>query len=137
MSTKLGKDYKFGKLIWLCGSSENQVLPPNFIKLAKDVYMPDFIAASDCMLGTVKEKEALNILLEFISGGSISSLLGKFGSFPEAKRIDGLVEAFSQQTPLMLYATPTVLDTSKKNVGARKKLLFKEKATGGGSFGCS
>ncbi|KAL8147590.1 hypothetical protein AgCh_005056 [Apium graveolens] len=26
------------------------VLPPNFIKLAKDVYMPDFIAASDCML---------------------------------------------------------------------------------------
>ncbi|KAL8155755.1 hypothetical protein AgCh_000966 [Apium graveolens] len=47
----LEKDYKFGKLIWLCGSSENQVLPPNFIKLAKDVYMPDFIAASDCKLG--------------------------------------------------------------------------------------
>ncbi|KAL8115452.1 hypothetical protein AgCh_022083 [Apium graveolens] len=47
----LEKDYKFGKLIWLCGSSESHVLPPNFIKLAKDVYMPDFIAASDCKLG--------------------------------------------------------------------------------------
>ncbi|KAL8121653.1 hypothetical protein AgCh_018402 [Apium graveolens] len=28
------------------------VLPPNFIKLAKDVYMSDFIVASDCKLGT-------------------------------------------------------------------------------------
>lgn len=29
------------------------------------------------------EEETLNILLEFVPGGSISSLLGKFGSFPE------------------------------------------------------
>ncbi|XP_020672824.2 mitogen-activated protein kinase kinase kinase NPK1-like isoform X2 [Dendrobium catenatum] len=35
-------------------------------------------------LGTVREEETLNILLEFVPGGSISSLLGKFGSFPEA-----------------------------------------------------
>jgi serine/threonine protein kinase len=34
-------------------------------------------------LGTVREEETLNILLEFVPGGSISSLLGKFGSFPE------------------------------------------------------
>lgn len=38
-------------LFQVCGSSEDQVLPPNFIKLAKDVYTPDLIAASDCMLG--------------------------------------------------------------------------------------
>ncbi|KAL6013590.1 Mitogen-activated protein kinase kinase kinase npk1 [Asimina triloba] len=35
-------------------------------------------------LGTAREDENLNILLEFVPGGSISSLLGKFGSFPEA-----------------------------------------------------
>lgn len=35
-------------------------------------------------LGTAREEEALNILLEFVPGGSISSLLGKFGSFPES-----------------------------------------------------
>lgn len=35
-------------------------------------------------LGTVREEETLNILLEFVPGGSISSLLGKFGSFPES-----------------------------------------------------
>ncbi|XP_072982338.1 mitogen-activated protein kinase kinase kinase NPK1-like isoform X1 [Typha latifolia] len=35
-------------------------------------------------LGTAREEDTLNILLEFVPGGSISSLLGKFGSFPEA-----------------------------------------------------
>lgn len=35
-------------------------------------------------LGTAREKDSLNILLEFVPGGSISSLLGKFGSFPES-----------------------------------------------------
>ncbi|KAF3782156.1 Mitogen-activated protein kinase kinase kinase [Nymphaea thermarum] len=34
-------------------------------------------------LGTAREDEALNIRMEFVPGGSISSLLGKFGSFPE------------------------------------------------------
>ncbi|KAJ8442742.1 hypothetical protein Cgig2_011012 [Carnegiea gigantea] len=35
-------------------------------------------------LGTAREDDALNILLEFVPGGSIASLLGKFGSFPES-----------------------------------------------------
>lgn len=35
-------------------------------------------------LGTAREEDALNILLEFVPGGSIASLLGKFGSFPES-----------------------------------------------------
>ncbi|CAN0897121.1 Mitogen-activated protein kinase kinase kinase ANP1 [Linum grandiflorum] len=35
-------------------------------------------------LGTVREEGSLNILLEFVPGGSMSSLLGKFGPFPEA-----------------------------------------------------
>ncbi|KAI3521342.1 hypothetical protein L1887_10805 [Cichorium endivia] len=35
-------------------------------------------------IGIVREEETINILLEFVPGGSISSLLGKFGPFPEA-----------------------------------------------------
>lgn len=38
-------------LIQVCGASETAELPPNFVKLAKDAYTPDIIAASDCMLG--------------------------------------------------------------------------------------
>ncbi|CAL5377615.1 unnamed protein product [Camellia sinensis] len=34
-------------------------------------------------LGTTREEASLNILLEIVPGGSITSLLGKFGSFPE------------------------------------------------------
>ncbi|WOH14371.1 hypothetical protein DCAR_0933890 [Daucus carota subsp. sativus] len=50
------------------------------VKLLKNLSHPNIVR----YLGTVKEEETLNILLEFVSGGSISSLLGKFGSFPEA-----------------------------------------------------
>ncbi|KAK7320756.1 hypothetical protein VNO77_30525 [Canavalia gladiata] len=42
-----------GWLCLVCGASENENLPPNFIKLAKDAYTPDLIAASDCMLGKI------------------------------------------------------------------------------------
>lgn len=35
----------------VCGASDTQELPQNFIKLAKNAYTPDLIAASDCMLG--------------------------------------------------------------------------------------
>ncbi|CAL5347186.1 unnamed protein product [Camellia sinensis] len=35
-------------------------------------------------LETTREEESFNILLEFVPGGSISSLLGKFSSFPES-----------------------------------------------------
>ena len=38
-------------VIQVCGASDDQELPPNFVKLAKDAYTPDLIAASDCMLG--------------------------------------------------------------------------------------
>uniref|UniRef100_A0A2P2MS76 Uncharacterized protein n=1 Tax=Rhizophora mucronata TaxID=61149 RepID=A0A2P2MS76_RHIMU len=40
-----------GWLCLVCGASNSRELPPNFIKLAKDAYTPDLIAASDCMLG--------------------------------------------------------------------------------------
>lgn len=42
-----------GWLCLVCGASDTQELPPNFIKLAKDAYTPDLIAASDCMLGKI------------------------------------------------------------------------------------
>ncbi|CAI9784736.1 unnamed protein product [Fraxinus pennsylvanica] len=55
----------------VCGSSENQNLPPNFVKLAKDSYTPDLIAASDCMLGkigygTVSEALAYKVPFVFV-----------------------------------------------------------------------
>ncbi|XP_057959403.1 L-arabinokinase-like [Malania oleifera] len=58
-----------GWLCLVCGASESQVLPPNFIKLAKDVYTPDLIAASDCMLGKIgygTVSEALAYKLPFV-----------------------------------------------------------------------
>ncbi|GAB2266545.1 Mitogen-activated protein kinase kinase kinase npk1 [Dionaea muscipula] len=50
------------------------------VKLLKNLSHPNIVR----YLGTAREEEALNILLEFVPGGSISSLLGNFGSFPES-----------------------------------------------------
>ncbi|XP_022965613.1 mitogen-activated protein kinase kinase kinase NPK1-like isoform X1 [Cucurbita maxima] len=50
------------------------------VKLLKDLSHPNIVR----YLGTVREDDSVNILLEFVPGGSISSLLGKFGAFPEA-----------------------------------------------------
>ncbi|XP_074307166.1 mitogen-activated protein kinase kinase kinase NPK1-like isoform X2 [Silene latifolia] len=50
------------------------------VKLLKNLSHPNIVR----YLGTAREDDALNILLEFVPGGSISSLLGKFGSFPES-----------------------------------------------------
>ncbi|KAI7735483.1 hypothetical protein M8C21_017841 [Ambrosia artemisiifolia] len=41
-----------GWLCLVCGAFE-QELPPNFIKLPKDAYTPDVMAASDCMIGKI------------------------------------------------------------------------------------
>ncbi|KAJ4707647.1 L-arabinokinase-like [Melia azedarach] len=51
----------------VCGASDE--LPPNFIKLPKDAYTPDLIAASDCMLGKIgygTVSEALAYKLPFV-----------------------------------------------------------------------
>ncbi|XP_010548967.1 PREDICTED: L-arabinokinase-like [Tarenaya hassleriana] len=56
-------------LCLVCGASETQELPPNFMKLAKDAYTPDLIAASDCMLGKIgygTVSEALSYRLPFV-----------------------------------------------------------------------
>lgn len=58
-----------GWLCLVCGASETEELPPNFIKLAKDAYTPDLIAASDCMLGKIgygTVSEALAFKLPFV-----------------------------------------------------------------------
>ncbi|KAG8656742.1 L-arabinokinase isoform X3 [Manihot esculenta] len=58
-----------GWLCLVCGASDSQELLPNFIKLAKDAYTPDLIAASDCMLGKIGYgtcSEALAYKLPFI-----------------------------------------------------------------------
>uniref|UniRef100_A0A0E0CFF0 GHMP kinase N-terminal domain-containing protein n=1 Tax=Oryza meridionalis TaxID=40149 RepID=A0A0E0CFF0_9ORYZ len=59
--------FNFGGQV--CGASETQELPPNFIKLAKDAYTPDLMAASDCMLGKIgygTVSEALAYKLPFV-----------------------------------------------------------------------
>ncbi|KAK9097575.1 hypothetical protein Sjap_023072 [Stephania japonica] len=69
---KLKKEFlPDGWLCLVCGAKENQDLPPNFIRLAKDVYTPDMIAASDCMIGkigygTVSEALAYKIPFVFV-----------------------------------------------------------------------
>ncbi|KAL5729490.1 L-arabinokinase [Ranunculus cassubicifolius] len=67
---KLRKDsLPDGWLCLVCGASDNQEMPSNFIKLAKDVYTPDLIAASDCMLGKIgygTVSEALAFKLPFV-----------------------------------------------------------------------
>ncbi|XP_074582101.1 L-arabinokinase-like isoform X1 [Curcuma longa] len=58
-----------GWLCLVCGASDKQELPPNFVKLAKDAYTPDVIAASDCMLGKIgygTVSEALAYKLPFV-----------------------------------------------------------------------
>ncbi|OVA19272.1 GHMP kinase N-terminal domain [Macleaya cordata] len=67
---KLKEEYlPAGWLCLVCGASDNQELPSNFIKLAKDVYTPDLMAASDCMLGKIgygTVSEALAYKLPFV-----------------------------------------------------------------------
>ncbi|KAG5554755.1 hypothetical protein RHGRI_012345 [Rhododendron griersonianum] len=55
------------------------------VNLLKNLSHPNIVR----YLGTAREEESLNILLEFVPGGSISSLLGKFGSFPESATMTG------------------------------------------------
>ncbi|XP_008781723.2 L-arabinokinase-like [Phoenix dactylifera] len=58
-----------GWLCLVCGAPDNQELPPNFIRLEKDAYTPDLIAASDCMLGKIgygTVSEALAYKLPFV-----------------------------------------------------------------------
>ncbi|GKU87540.1 hypothetical protein SLEP1_g1930 [Rubroshorea leprosula] len=58
-----------GWLCLVCGASDRHELPPNFIKLPKDTYTPDLIAASDCMLGKIgygTVSEALAYKLPFV-----------------------------------------------------------------------
>ncbi|KAK6126618.1 hypothetical protein DH2020_039628 [Rehmannia glutinosa] len=67
---KLQKEYlPDGWICLVCGASEGQELPENFMKLPKDVYTPDIIAASDCMLGKIgygTASEALAYKVPFI-----------------------------------------------------------------------
>ncbi|XVF34169.1 hypothetical protein REPUB_Repub18cG0035300 [Reevesia pubescens] len=67
---KLKEEYlPSGWLCLVCGASDTQELPPNFLKQAKDAYTPDLIAASDCMLGKIgygTVSEALAYKLPFV-----------------------------------------------------------------------
>ncbi|CAI9099067.1 OLC1v1035828C1 [Oldenlandia corymbosa var. corymbosa] len=60
-----------GWICLVCGASEDQELPQNFVKLPKNIYTPDVVAAADCMLGkigygTVSEALAYGIPFIFV-----------------------------------------------------------------------
>ncbi|KAG5594528.1 hypothetical protein H5410_035760 [Solanum commersonii] len=69
---KLKKEYlPEGWICLVCGASEDQEIPSNFIKLPKDFYTPDAIAASDVLLGkigygTTSEALAYKVPLVFV-----------------------------------------------------------------------
>ncbi|KAH7432132.1 hypothetical protein KP509_07G009700 [Ceratopteris richardii] len=53
----------------VCAAPAGQILPPNFKAVASDVYTPDLIAASDCMLGKIgygTTSEALAFEVPFV-----------------------------------------------------------------------
>lgn len=50
------------------------------VLLLRDLHHPNIV----CYLGTERSSEALNIFLEYVPGGSIASLVAKFGSFSES-----------------------------------------------------
>ncbi|WVZ92921.1 hypothetical protein U9M48_038951 [Paspalum notatum var. saurae] len=50
------------------------------VRMLKNLSHPNIVR----YIGTAREENTLNILLEFVPGGSIQSLLGRLGSFPEA-----------------------------------------------------
>lgn len=50
------------------------------VMLLKDLNHPNIV----CYLGTERTRDALNIFLEYVPGGSIASLVTKFGSFKES-----------------------------------------------------
>lgn len=60
-----------GWLCWVCGAPAEQELGSNFTRLDRDIYVPDLIGASDCMLGkigygTVSETLACKVPLVFV-----------------------------------------------------------------------
>lgn len=50
------------------------------VSLLKDLHHPNIV----CYLGTERTHDAFNIFLEYVPGGSIASLVTKFGSFKES-----------------------------------------------------
>ncbi|KAE8076995.1 hypothetical protein FH972_015606 [Carpinus fangiana] len=67
-------------------NASKEKIQANIRELEEEVKLLKNLSHSNIVryLGTAREDESLNILLEFVPGGSISSLLGKFGSFPES-----------------------------------------------------
>ncbi|KAJ7954923.1 Mitogen-activated protein kinase kinase kinase [Quillaja saponaria] len=74
------------KQVLIAGHSAKEKIQDNIreleeeVKLLKNLKHPNIVR----YLGTAREEDSLNILLEFVPGGSISSLLGNLGSFPES-----------------------------------------------------
>ncbi|GJM90184.1 hypothetical protein PR202_ga06441 [Eleusine coracana subsp. coracana] len=119
-----------GWLCLVCGASNTQELPPNFIKLAKDAYTPDLMAASDCMLGkigygTVSEALAYKLPFVFVAAHIIQdTAVGKkyiSGKLSGARRLrDAIVLGYQlQRAPGRDVGIPDWYSLSEKEIGVR------------------
>ncbi|AQK66871.1 L-arabinokinase [Zea mays] len=64
--------FNFGGQV--CGASDSQDVPPNFIKLAKDAYTPDVMAASDCMLAfAFMQNQMLKVVSQILQDTAIGN----------------------------------------------------------------
>jgi hypothetical protein len=62
-------------LFWkVCGAPAEQQLASNFIRMDRDSYMPDLIAASDCMLGMYLDHVLNEVLIYIQMGNGLSNI---------------------------------------------------------------
>ncbi|XVF24386.1 hypothetical protein REPUB_Repub13aG0123400 [Reevesia pubescens] len=74
------------KQVLIAANTSKEKTQPHIIEFEEEVKLLQNISHPNIVryLGTTREDDLLNILYEFVPGGTISSLLGKFGSFPES-----------------------------------------------------
>jgi hypothetical protein len=62
-------------LFWkVCGEPAEQQLASNFIRMDRDSYMPDLIAASDCMLVMYLDYVLNEVLIYIQMGNDLSNI---------------------------------------------------------------
>ncbi|GFP82172.1 l-arabinokinase [Phtheirospermum japonicum] len=116
---KLQKEYlPDGWICLVCGASEGQELPENFMKLPKDVYTPDIIAASDCMLGNIYFQCGVEIIRRDLLTGRwapyIERAITLRPCYEAAINGGEVVACILEDTALGKHPTPSKLSGSRR-----------------------
>ncbi|TMW88487.1 hypothetical protein EJD97_018509 [Solanum chilense] len=133
---KLKKEYlPEGWICLVCGASEDQEIPSNFIKLPKDFYTPDAIAASDVLLGkigygTTSEALAYKVPLIFVRRDYFNEepFLRNMIEFSGARRLrDAIVLGYQlQRITGKDIAIPEWYSLAQNELSSRTQLANKE-----------